>query len=114
MRHGLIVAARRLGASVMLAALLSNGIVVPQAFAEDAVVESLIQRGIQLRRERQGEQAINVFLDAERQEPRSVRVLLHILTAAQAAGRWLMADAYMQKVSALKDDPYYQRHEDAI
>jgi len=98
----------------MLAALLSNGIVVPQAFAEDAVVESLIQRGIQLRRDGQDEQAINVFLDAERQEPRSVRVLLHILTAAQAAGRWLMADAYMQKVSALKDDPYYQRHEDAI
>jgi hypothetical protein len=39
---------------------------------------------------------------------------LHVVTAAQGAGKWLMADSYMRKVSALSDDPYYRRHADAI
>ncbi|HWO14686.1 MAG TPA: PEGA domain-containing protein [Polyangiaceae bacterium] len=84
------------------------------AAAEDAAVEALIQRGIQLRRDSADEEALNVFLEAEKQDPRSVRVLLHIVTAAQAAGKWLVADAYMKKVSALENDPYYRRHADAI
>jgi hypothetical protein len=84
------------------------------AMAEDAAVEALIQRGIQLRRDSDDEQALAVFLQAEKEDPTSVRVLLHIVTAAQAAGKWLTADSYMKKVSALSDDPYYRRHADAI
>jgi len=86
----------------------------PVFAAEDAVVEALIQRGIQLRRNNSDEEALAVFLEAEKQDPTSVRVLLHVVTAAQAAGKWLLADSYMRKVTALEGDPYYQRHADAI
>lgn len=86
----------------------------PVFAAEDAVVEALIQRGIQLRRNNSDEEALAVFLEAEKQDPTSVRVLLHVVTAAQAAGKWLLADSYMRKVTALESDPYYQRHADAI
>jgi hypothetical protein len=86
----------------------------PVFAAEDAVVEALIQRGIQLRRNNSDEEALAVFLEAEKQDPTSVRVLLHVVTAAQAAGKWLLADSYMRKVTALDSDPYYQRHNDAI
>jgi hypothetical protein len=82
--------------------------------AEDAAVEALIQRGIELRRNSADDAALTVFLEAEAQDPTSVRVLLHVVTAAQGAGKWLMADSYMRKVSALSDDPYYRRHADAI
>jgi hypothetical protein len=84
------------------------------ALAEDAVVEALIQRGIQLRRSSSDAEALSVFLEAERQDPKSVRVLLHIVTAAQASGKWLMADSYMRKVAALSEDSYYRRHAEAI
>ncbi len=98
-------------AIVFLSAL---GSAAPALAAEDAVVEALIQRGIQLRRNSADEEALAVFLEAERQDPTSVRVLLHVVTAAQGAGKWLMADSYMRKVSALSDDAYYRRHADAI
>jgi hypothetical protein len=98
-------------ALVFLSAICAT---TPVFAAEDAVVEALIQRGIQLRRNSADEDALAVFLEAEKQDPTSVRVLLHVVTAAQAAGKWLMADAYMRKVSALSDDPYYRRHTDAI
>ena len=100
-----------LGGVVLLGAVFAAS---PASAAEDAVVEALIQRGIQLRRNSADEDALAVFLEAEKQDPTSVRVLLHVVTAAQAAGKWLMADAYMRKVSALSDDPYYRRHADAI
>jgi PEGA domain-containing protein len=97
-----------------LAFITAIGAVTPAFAAEDAVVEALIQRGIQLRRNSADEDALAVFLEAERQDPTSVRVLLHIVTAAQAAGKWLMADSYVRKVSALSEDPYYRRHSEAI
>jgi hypothetical protein len=117
MRRKLEKATHRLRACVGTVALVSSimvGLPSPAHAAEDAVVEALIQRGIQLRRGGSDDQALNVFLEAERQDQKSVRVLLHIVTAAQASGKWLMADSYMRKVSALKDDDYYRRHSDAI
>src|SRR5688572_27801308 len=100
-------------ARALLLASMLFGVARPAA-AEDAVVEALIQRGIQLRRDSSDEEALAVFLEAEKQDPTSVRVLLHVVTAAQAAGKWLVADTYMRKVTALESDPYYQRHADAI
>lgn len=100
-------------ARALLLASMLFGVARPAA-AEDAVVEALIQRGIQLRRDSSDEEALAVFLEAEKQDPTSVRVLLHVVTAAQAAGKWLVADTYMKKVSALSDDAYYRRHADAI
>jgi PEGA domain len=97
-------------------AVFCNAVFVasPAFAAEDAVVEALIQRGIQLRRDNSDAEALAVFLEAEKQDPTSVRVLLHVVTAAQASGKWLLADSYMRKVTALGNDPYYQRHSDAI
>jgi PEGA domain-containing protein len=100
-----------LSAAMILSAVSAT---TPAHAAEDAVTEALIQRGIQLRRNNADEEALAVFLEAEKQDPTSVRVLLHVVTAAQAAGKWLLADSYMRKVSSLDNDPYYQRHADAI
>jgi hypothetical protein len=113
MRQRTDSAIRRLAAGVVVVACTfgSGGLA---SAAEDAAVEALIQRGIELRRNSADEAALTVFLEAEAQDPTSVRVLLHVVTAAQGAGKWLMADSYMRKVSALSDDPYYRRHADAI
>jgi hypothetical protein len=115
MRRKLEKATHRLRLCVGTVTLVTiMGSAMPALAAEDAVVEALIQRGIQLRRSSSDAEALSVFLEAERQDPKSVRVLLHIVTAAQASGKWLMADSYMRKVSALSEDSYYRRHAEAI
>jgi PEGA domain-containing protein len=87
---------------------------VSAAADESPAVEALIQRGIQLRRTGDDEAALAVFMQAESEAPNSVRVMLHVVTAAQAAGKWLMADEYMRRVSRDKDDAYYRRHRVSI
>lgn len=99
---------RKVGALVVSASLLPlSGL----AFAEEKPeTEALLRRGIQLRREGADEAALAIFLEAEAQSPDSVRVLLHVATAAQAAGKWLMADEYLRKAAQHESDPYYQRY----
>ncbi|MGA2447317.1 MAG: PEGA domain-containing protein [Polyangiaceae bacterium] len=80
----------------------------------DPGLDEAISRGISLRRAGNDEAALAVFLDVEKRDPTSVRVLLHISTAALAIGKWVMAYNYLQKASAHKDAPYYQRHLAAI
>jgi hypothetical protein len=80
----------------------------------EPAIEDLLRQGIALRRSGNDEAALAVFLDLEKRSPESVRLLLHIATAAQATGKWIMAYEYMQKADAHKDDPYYQRHRAAI
>jgi hypothetical protein len=76
--------------------------------------EDLLKQGIALRRSGNDEAALAVFLDLEKRNPDSVRLLLHIATAAQATGKWIMAYEYLQKAAAHKDESYYQRHRTAI
>jgi len=78
---------------------------------EPASLEALIQEGIRLRRDGEDEKALEVFRQAERLQPSSVRVLLHLATAAQAAGHWVEADTYVRRVFDYRDDPYYRRYE---
>jgi hypothetical protein len=85
-----------------------------QAAEESAETEALLRKGIQLRREGADEAALAVFLEAHSQSPESVRVLLHVATAAQAASKWLMADEYLRKAAEHSDDPYYQRYRTEI
>ena len=80
---------------------------------EDAI-EAAIQEGIALRRAGNDEDALTRFLELERKNPSSVRVLLHVTAAAQATGRWLLAHAYLRKASAFKNDPYYVRNRAAV
>lgn len=105
----------------LLAALLLPPLAltqVPAAHAgnddEDAAIEASIQDGIALRRAGNDEGALTLFLELERQNPNSVRILLHVTAAAQATGRWLLAYGYLRKASAFKNDPYYVRNRAAV
>jgi hypothetical protein len=80
----------------------------------DAATQDLVNQGIALRREGKDQAALGLFLDAEKRVPRSVRVLLHVTTAAQAAGKWMMAYQYLQKASTYRNDPYFQKYRAAI
>lgn len=98
---------------------LACGVVRPAtASAEtgqgESTVEDQIAQGIGLRRAGNDQAALRLFLDLEKRNPDSVRLLLHITTAALATGKWTTAFEYMQRASAHKEDPYYQRHLDAI
>jgi hypothetical protein len=81
---------------------------------DDAAMEAAIQDGIALRRAGNDEGALSLFLDVERKNPGSVRVLLHVTAAAQATGRWLLAYDYLRRASAFKNDPYYLRNRVAV
>jgi hypothetical protein len=80
----------------------------------DPATQELIQQGIALRRSGKDDAALRIFLDAEARSPSSVRVLLHVTAAAQAAGRWLLAYRYLQKASSHRTEPYYQRYRASI
>ena len=80
----------------------------------DDAIEAAIQEGIALRRAGNDEGALTRFLELERRDPSSVRVLLHVTAAAQATGRWLLAHDYLRKASAFKNDPYYVRNRAAV
>lgn len=81
---------------------------------KDSPASELIQQGISLRRAGKDEEALTVFLEADRRVPNSARILLHITTAAQGSGKWLLAHQYLQKASAHRNEPYYQRYVAAI
>jgi hypothetical protein len=81
---------------------------------ESAEVEAILKRGIQLRKEGQDEAALAVFQEAEALAPNSVRVLLHVATAAQAASKWLLADEYLRRADQHKNDPYYIKYQNEI
>jgi hypothetical protein len=110
--------AQRTVSCAVLVAVMAVGIPHTAAAAEppatDTAFEDQINEGIALRRAGKDDAALGVFLDLEKRTPDSVRLLLHITTAALAAGKWTLAYDYMQKASAHKDDPYYQRHKAAI
>lgn len=97
------------------ALLLGLTLALPAAAAEeDPGTQELIQQGIALRKGGKDDAALGVFLEAEKRSPASVRVLLHVTTAAQATGRWMLAYRYLQKANLYRDDPYYQRYRSSI
>src|SRR5688500_17052968 len=104
-RRGIAGLKVRVGA-VLLASFVATSLpCVAFAAEESPETEALLRRGIGLRRDGADEAALAVFLEAEAQSPNSVRVLLHVATAAQAASKWLMADEYLQKAAQHDDDP---------
>ncbi len=80
----------------------------------DAGIEDAINQGVALRRAGNDEVALTLFLNLQSRAPDSVRILLHIATAALATGKWIMAYDYLQKAETHRDDPYFQRHKAAI
>jgi len=103
----------------LLGALLALSFTFPavagsDANGDDPQLEAPIQQGIALRRAGNDEAALALFMDLEQTKPDSVRVLLHITTAAQATGRWMMAYTYLQKAYVHKSEPYFVRYRNAI
>ncbi|MEO6600539.1 MAG: PEGA domain-containing protein [Polyangiaceae bacterium] len=98
-----------LGLTLALSAHAAN-----DANGDDPQLEAPIQQGIALRRAGNDEAALNLFVDLERTNPDSIRVLLHITAAAQATGRWMMAYTYLRKAYTHQSEPYFQRYRAAI
>jgi hypothetical protein len=75
---------------------------------------ALVERGIALRRTGDDAAALPLFQEAERLDPDSVRIKVHLAAAHQALGEWEAADRYL--TAALHDptDPYIQRHESTL
>lgn len=103
----------------LLAALLVFSFTAParagnDANGDDPQLEAPIQQGIALRRAGNDEAALTLFTNLAQTYPDSVRVLLHVTTAAQATGRWLVAYNYLQKALLHQNEPYFIRYRSAI
>jgi PEGA domain len=109
---------RKLFFVLLLLSITSSAGAADRAADDDAQLDvatlDLIHEGVALRRSGKDEAALNVFLDAEKHAPNSVRVLLHVTAASQATGKWLLAHRYLEKASSHSDDPYYQRYRQSI
>jgi hypothetical protein len=86
------------------------GVDTPAGTESEPPIDDAVRRGIALRRSGDDEAALDLFLDLEKRAPNSVRVLLHVSTAALAVGKWVMAYNYLEKASSHPDDLYYRRH----
>jgi hypothetical protein len=116
---GLFASGRRVRSvalTVLLALCVSSQAVAANSDAngDDPQLEAPIQEGIALRRAGNDEAALTLFLNLERTNPDSIRVLLHITAAAQATGRWMMAYSYLHKAAAHRNEPYFVRYRTAI
>jgi len=72
---------------------------------------TLIDRGIALRRAGDDEGALPLFQQAERIEPDSTRVLVHLAATYQALGQWQQADRYLTRALQNPSDAYVQKHQ---
>jgi hypothetical protein len=82
----------------------------PQAASQNPEIDTLIQRGIELRRAGNDEDALAAFEQARTLAPDAVRTRVHLAATHQALGHWLEADEYLRGVLSQADDPYVERH----
>jgi hypothetical protein len=82
----------------------------PPGVAATADVESLVQRGIELRRAGSDLDALSVFEAALARAPTSTRVKVHLAATHQALGQWVEAERYLSEALRQSDDPYIRRH----
>lgn len=104
-----------LSALLGIASLLASGVGAP-AQAQDAdekpnEAAALVDRGIALRRAADDAGALPLFQQAERLEPNSKRVMVHLAAVYQALGRWEQADLYLGRALRDPSDPYVQKHQ---
>jgi hypothetical protein len=71
----------------------------------------LVSRGIALRRAGEDARALELFQQAERLQPTSTRVQVHLAATHQALGNWEAADSYLSRALQNPEDPYVQRHQ---
>jgi tetratricopeptide (TPR) repeat protein len=84
--------------------------------SEDAAspASALIERGIALRRNGDDAAALEVFQQAERLEPESTRLRVHLAATYQALGQWEDADRYLSRALEDPSDPYVLRHQSTL
>jgi hypothetical protein len=74
----------------------------------------LITKGIALRRAGEDARALELFQQAERLQPDSTRVQVHLAASYQALGHWEAADRYLTLALADPSDPYIQKHQGTL
>jgi len=100
--------------AILLCSLLWTAVTRAAPAADPDQLEAAIQAGIELRKGGNDAAALDLFMQLERDNPGSVRLMLQVTAAAQATGRWLVANEYLRKAAAFKNDPYYQRNRAAV
>jgi tetratricopeptide (TPR) repeat protein len=102
---------------VSLATLVTPGMalarspnVAPEA-SEVGDASKLIEHGIALRKAGDDARALEKFQQAERVEPDSTRVRVHLAAVYQALGNWEAADRYLTLALEDPSDPYVQKHQ---
>jgi hypothetical protein len=76
--------------------------------------ESLVESGIELRRNGRDEEALAVFSQALKQAPDSTRIKVHLAATYQALGQWVEAERYLREAASNPDDAYIRRHRTTI
>jgi hypothetical protein len=80
----------------------------------DGGAESLVESGIELRRNGRDEEALAVFSRALKQAPGSTRIKVHLAATYQALGQWVEAERYLREAASNPDDAYIRRHRATI
>lgn len=79
-----------------------------------AQVDDWVERGIALRRAGDDVRALEAFRRAEKLEPDSARVRVHLAATYQALGRWEEADRYLALALEDPTHPYVQKHQEIL
>jgi hypothetical protein len=93
-------------AMVLAAALLC---VAADARAQPSNADSLIKSGLELRRQHRDAEALDAFRRAYAESP-TPRAVAQIAFAEQALGKWVEAEADLQKALAARDDKWIARN----
>ena len=74
----------------------------------------LVDQSIRLRRQGNDADALTALRQAVELDPDSIRARVHLATCFQAVGDWLAADLQLSEALRHPDDPYVQRHREAL
>jgi hypothetical protein len=95
-------------------ALAPDAKVTAEESGESTEVSELIERGIALRRAGDDARALDLFKQAEKLDPDSTRVQVHLAATYQALGNWESADRYLALSIRDPEDPYVQKHQSVL
>jgi hypothetical protein len=92
-------------------ALAPDSRAVGEEGSESSAASELIERGIASRRAGNDARALEQFKQAEKLEPDSTRIQVHLAATYQALGNWELSDHYLSLATDKPDDPYVQKHQ---
>ncbi len=86
----------------------------PDSAAASEASAGLVDQSIRLRRQGNDAEALSALEQAVELDPDSIRARVHLATCFQAVGDWLAADLQLSEALRHPDDPYVQRHREAL